>query len=71
MTVFHIKPTSNLFVVTVVVGSATVLASKLAHHVIARAPVPVIAIMRVCHSVGVPERFVVNEVISTACAVSE
>lgn len=66
MTVFHINPTSNLFVVTVVVGNATVLASKLAHHVIARAAVPVIAMISVCHSVGVPDRFVVNDVISTA-----
>lgn len=68
--VFHIKPTSSLSVDTVVVGSATVLASKLAHHVIALAHVPVIEIINVCHSVGVPERLVVKEVIATACAVN-
>lgn len=52
--------------VTVVVGSANVLASKLAPQVIALAAVPVMAIQSVCHSVGVPDKFVVNEVISTA-----
>ena len=44
VTVFHTNPTSSRAVVTVVVGRATVLASKLAPHVIARAAVPVIAI---------------------------
>ena len=62
---FHTKPTSRRLVVTVVVGSATVEASKLAPQVIALAAVPVMAIQRVCPSVGVPDKFVVNEVIST------
>ncbi len=62
---------SSLFVLTVVVGRATVLASKLAHHVIALVPVPVMAIQSVCPPVGVPDRLVVKEVISTVCAVSE
>lgn len=47
VTVFHTKPTSNLAVVTVVVGRATVEASKEAPHVMALAAVPVIAIQRV------------------------
>jgi hypothetical protein len=68
---FHIKPTSNLFVLTVVVGNAIVEASKEAPQVIALAAVPVIEIQSFCASVGVPLKFVVNEVISAACAVSE
>ena len=44
---FHTKPTSNRAVVTVVVGSATVLASNEAPQVIALAAVPVIAIHNV------------------------
>lgn len=65
MAAFQTKPTSKRLVDTVVVGKATVDASKLEPHVIARAAVPVIAIHNVCPSVGVPDRFVVNEVIST------
>jgi hypothetical protein len=67
--VFQIKPTSNLLVETVVVGSATVDASKDAPQVIAMAAVPVIAINNFCPSTGVPERLVVKDVISTVCAV--
>jgi hypothetical protein len=65
------NPTSNRFVETVVVGRATVEASKEAPQVIALAAVPVMAIHNVCPSVGVPERFVVKEVMSPACAVRE
>ena len=71
VTVFQTNPTSSRAVVTVVVGRAIVLASKDAPHVIARAAVPVIAIHNVCPSVGVPDKFVVNDVMSAVCAVSE
>jgi len=69
--VFQTNPTSNLAVVTVVVGNATVLASNDVPQAIALAAVPVIAIQSVCLSVGVPLRFVVILVISSDCAVSE
>ena len=65
------NPTSKRFVDTVVVGNATVLASNEDPQVIALAAVPVIAIHNVCPSVGVPERFVVKLVMSSACAVIE
>jgi hypothetical protein len=71
VTVFHTKATSNLAVVTVVVGSATAPASNDVPQVIALAAVPVIAIQSFCPSVGVPERLVVNEVIASVCAVRE
>lgn len=41
---FHLKPTSNLLVETVVVGNAILEDSKDVPHVIALAAVPVIAI---------------------------
>lgn len=67
MVEFHTNPISSLVEITVVVGSATVLASKLAHHVIALAvPLSVMSILRIFPSIGVPVRFVVKEV--TACA---
>jgi hypothetical protein len=50
----------------VVVGRATVEASNEAPHVIALAAVPVIEIINFCPSVGVPDKLVVNEVISAA-----
>ena len=57
---------------TVVVGNATVLASKDAPHVMARAvPLSVIAIHSVCPMVGVPDRLVVKDVIAAARAVIE
>ena len=65
------KPTSKRLVDTVVVGKVTVEASNEDPQVIARAPVPVIEIHNVWASVGVPDKFVVNEVISAVCAVSE
>lgn len=71
VTVFQINPISSLFVESVVVGSATVLASNEAPHVIARAAVHFIDIHNCCESVGVQERLVVKEVISAACAVNE
>jgi hypothetical protein len=72
VTLFQINATSNLAVVTVVVGNAIVEASKLVPQVIALAAVPVIAIHNVCPSVVVaPLKLVVNDVISTACAVIE
>ena len=52
----------------VVVGSGTP-ASNDDPHVIALVAVPVIAIRSLCASVGVPERLVVMDVISTARAV--
>lgn len=61
--VFHRNATASIAVPTVVVGNATVLASKLAPHVIAIAPVPVISMIRNWLSVGVPDKLVVNEVI--------
>tara|TARA_R110000868_G_scaffold174087_1_gene410543 strand:- start:1021 stop:1242 length:222 start_codon:yes stop_codon:yes gene_type:complete len=71
LTVFHTNHTSSLAVVTVVVGKAIVLASKLAPQVIALAAVQVIAIHNLSFSTGVQVRFVVKLVISTVCAVSE
>lgn len=61
----QMNPTSRRLVVTVVVGRATVEASKEAPQVIALAAVPVIAIQSVWPVVGVPDRFVENEVMST------
>lgn len=53
--------------ITVVVGSATVVAENEAHHVKALAvPSSVICIIIMSPATGVPERFVVNDVI--ACA---
>jgi len=70
--VFQTKPTSRRVETTVVVGSATVLASKLVPHVIARAvPLSVIASHKVWFSVGVPDRLVVKLVIAAANAVIE
>jgi hypothetical protein len=66
VTVFHMKPTSRRLVETVVVGKILMLDSKDVPHVIALAPVPVIEIISVCPSVGVPDRPEVNEVISAA-----
>ena len=63
------KPTLNIAVVTVVVGSATVEASKEAPQVIALAAVPVISIISFCPCVGVPDKLVVIEVILVAKAV--
>lgn len=55
---------------TVVVGSATPLASKLAPQVIALAvPLSFILITRLSKLLGVPDRFVVIEVIASASAV--
>jgi hypothetical protein len=72
VTAFHTNPTSRRVDMTVVVGRATVLASNDAPHVIARAvPLSVIAIQSVCPIVGVPERFVVKDVIAAASAVME
>lgn len=61
---FQTNPTSRRLVDTVVVGRATVEASKDEPHVIALAAVPTIYIQSFCPSVGVPERFVVKEVMS-------
>ena len=66
VTAFHTNRTSSRWVVVVVVGKATAPASNDEPHVIARAAVPVIAICNLWSVVGVPDRFVVNEVISTA-----
>src|SRR5258707_10585218 len=61
---------SNRAEITVVVGNATVLASKLAPQVIARAvPLSVMSILRVSPSTGVPDKFVVIDVIAWARAV--
>jgi hypothetical protein len=68
--VFHKKATASIAVVTVVVGSAIVDASKLAPHVIATAEVPVISIIRQSLSAGVPVRLVDIDVIATDCAVN-
>ena len=61
---------SRRFVDTVVDGRVTVEDSYPVPHVIARAAVPVIAIHNFWPLVGVPDRFVVNDVMSTVCAVS-
>ncbi len=71
MTVLKIKPTSNLFVEFVAVGNTAVEDSKEEPHVIFLVAVPVIAICKFCPSVGVPDKFVVNDVISADCAVRE
>ena len=65
MATFQTKPTSSLAVVTVVVGSGIVDASKDVPQPIAIAPVPVIEIHNFCPLVGVPVKFVVNEEIVT------
>lgn len=67
---FHEKYVSSRFVETVVVGKAIVLASNLLPQVIALAAVPVIIICKTSSALGVPVRFVVKDVISTACAVN-
>lgn len=71
VTLFQTNNTSRRCVVTVVVGSVTGPLSKDVPQVIALAPVPVIASSNLCPSVGVPERLVVNDVISTVWAVIE
>jgi hypothetical protein len=63
-TLFQQNPTSSLSVETVVVGRVTVDDSNEAPQVIARVAVPVIEIQSRWLFVGVPERFVVNEVMS-------
>lgn len=55
---------------TVVVGRATVEASKEDPQVIPRAAVPVISMIRFCPWLGVPDKFVVNDVMSAVWAVS-
>lgn len=65
MAEFQIKPTVNFVDMTVVVGRATVLASKEAPHAKALAvPSSVISMMRLLPATGVPERFVVKEVMA-------
>jgi hypothetical protein len=66
---FQKKPISNLVVPDVVVGNATVEASKDAPNVNATEAVPVTDIRKVSPSTGVPVRFVVNDVIAAVCAV--
>ena len=69
---FHANITSSRVLITVVVGNATVDASKLAPHVIALAvPLSVIEIQRTSPIAGVPLRFVVNDVIAVDRAVIE
>jgi hypothetical protein len=75
VTVFHTNPTSRRVEITVVVGSGTVDASKLAPQVMALAvPLSVMSILSVSPSTGVPVRLVVNDVIACArpvmCATS-
>jgi hypothetical protein len=64
VTPFQIKPTDSFAVPLVVVGNATVLASNDDPHVIARLAVPVISMMSFWPSVGVPDRFVVIDVMA-------
>lgn len=72
VTVFQAKPTINIADITVVVGSATVLASNDAPQVIARAvPLSVIRIISISPSTGVPVRLVVIDVIAWARPVIE
>jgi hypothetical protein len=61
----------SFVVVTVVVGKATGPFANEAPHVIARAAVPVMSMRNCCPSVGVPDKFVVMLVMSTAKAVIE
>lgn len=69
---FHANKTSNRVLITVVVGKATVDASKLAPHVIARAvPLSVIEIQSKSPPAGVPLRLLVNDVIAVDSAVIE
>ena len=64
---FQKNPTSNKVEMTVLVGRATVEASKLVPQVIARAvPLSVNPKMSESKEPGVPERFVVMEVIAAA-----
>lgn len=70
VTVFQMNPTSKRVERTVVVGKATVLASKLAPQVIARAvPSSVMSILSISPCTGVPDRFVVMDVIACASPV--
>jgi hypothetical protein len=62
---FQTNPTSRRLVVTVVVGNATVDASKDPPHVIAIAPVPVMEIHSFWPFTGVPDKLVENEVMAT------
>lgn len=69
---FQIKRTSILVEATVATGRSTLLDSKLAPQVIVRGvPSSVMLIHRYCAFVGVPDRFVVNDVIFVARAVIE
>ena len=62
MVAFQTNPTSKRFVLTVVVGSATVDASNDAPQVVMDiALVPVIEIHNFCPFVGVPVKLVVND----------
>ena len=62
--------TVKVLVLVVVVGSVTVVLTNEEPQVIALAAVPVICISRISPSFGVPDKLVVKEVISAACAVS-
>lgn len=70
VTVSYINPTVNTLLITVVVGNATHLASNDDPQVIALAvPLSLILITRLSKLLGVPDRFVVIEVIASASAV--
>lgn len=71
VTVFHMKATSKRVVETVVVGKVAAPLSNEEPHVIALEAVPVIAIHNFWASTGVPDKLVVNEVMSTVWAVKE
>lgn len=67
---FHWNSKLNVVDGAVVVGSATVVAEKLAQKVRALAvPLSVICIIIISPATGVPERFVVNDVIACASPV--
>ena len=69
-TSFHSKTTYRYFEITVVVGNVPIRVANDAPQVIALAvPSSFILIRNICPVVGVPERFVVNEVIAAANAV--
>jgi hypothetical protein len=69
VSLFHLNPTISISVQTVVVGNATVLASKSAPRIISLAAVPVISTISDCQCDGVPVRLVDISVMFTASAV--
>lgn len=69
MALFRVNQVDSIFVEFVISGRSTELSSKESPQSISLAAVPVISTLSNCPWVGVPERFVLIEVIFTASAV--